>query len=402
VPVRIRRVTAEERLTLAFPLQAYAFDRSPTAAEDEERRRAYLPYQIGNTTLVAMVGDQPQAVATSIPMRQHVRGAVVSMAGIAGVATHPLARRRGHIRSLMTQLLRESHDAGHVVSALHPFRPSFYARFGYVGLPQAKRVTILPADLAPMLGTELPGEVRLERIKEGYAAYRAFTERLLAERHGMALFPDYRAVAVRDSDEHWLVTARADGELVAAAPYAIQQHGGDLVANEFLYTTPLGRALLLQFFARHVDQVARVVVTLAADDMPELWLTDLPMVTEVRTSFPHSPAPVARLLSVPGLAGIDAGPGVATVEVVDDPLLEGRYLLDGTTGKLEVAAPSTTEPSAAAPVARLTAAGLSALVYGVLDPTELVMRGLGDVPADTATQLAALFDRRVPFVLTHF
>jgi hypothetical protein len=106
---------------------------------------------------------------------------------------------------------------------------------------------------------------------------------------------------------------------------------------------------------------------------------------------------MARVLSVPGLAGIDVGPGVATVEVVDDPLLEGSHLLDGTTGKLEVAA-----PSGAAPAARLTAAGLSALVYGVLDPTELVVRGLGEVPPDAAAQLAALFDRRVPFVLTNF
>jgi Acetyltransferase (GNAT) domain len=395
--VRIRRITADERLTLAFPLQAYAFDRSPTTAEDEERRRRYLPYQTGNTTLVAMVGEQPQAVASAIPMRQHVRGAVLSMAGIAGVATHPLARRRGHIRALMIQLLHESRDAGHLVSALHPFRPSFYARFGYVGLPQAKRVTIAPADLAPLFGSELPGEVRLERIKEGYAAYRALTERLLGERHGLALFPEYRAVAVRDGDQHWLATARVDGELVAAALYAIREHGGDLVADEFLYTTPLGRALLLQYLGRHVDQVARVVLTVAPDEMPELWLTDLPMATEVRTSFPHSPAPMARVLSVPGLAGIDVGPGVATVEVVDDPLLEGSHLLDGTTGKLEVAA-----PSGAAPAARLTAAGLSALVYGVLDPTELVVRGLGEVPPDAAAQLAALFDRRVPFVLTNF
>jgi hypothetical protein len=30
------------------------------------------------------------------------------------------------------------------------------------------------------------------------------------------------------------------------------------------------------------------------------------------------------------------------------------------------------------------------------------VRGLGEVPPDAAAQLAALFDRRVPFVLTNF
>jgi hypothetical protein len=309
-----------------------------------------------------------------------VRGAVLPMAGVSGVATHPLARRRGHVRALLTHLLRESRDAGQVVSALYPFRPSFYARFGYVGLPQVKRVTFAPGDLAALLGTALPGEVRLERIKEGYAAYRALTERLLAERHGFSTAPDYRAVRLRDADTGY---------------------AGDLVADDLLYTTPVGRALLLQFLARHVDQVARVVAMLAPDDMPELWLTDLPAVTEVRTSFPDTPAPMARVLSVAGLAGMEAGPGVVAIEVVDDPLLAGRYLLDGTTGKLEVAATSGAGPTAA-PGARLTAAGLSALVYGVLAPAEVVVRGLGEVPLDAARQLTALFDRLVPYVFARF
>jgi hypothetical protein len=399
--VKIRRIGPEERRSFALPLQAYAFEGSPPSAEDAESWRRHLPYSIGNTTLVAMVDDEPQAAASAIPMRQNVRGAVLPMAGVSGVATHPLARRRGHVRALLTHLLRESRDAGQVVSALYPFRPSFYARFGYVGLPQVKRVTFAPGDLAALLGTALPGEVRLERIKEGYAAYRALTERLLAERHGFSTAPDYRAVRLRDADERWLLTARVDDELVAAVTYAITGYAGDLVADDLLYTTPVGRALLLQFLARHVDQVARVVAMLAPDDMPELWLTDLPAVTEVRTSFPDTPAPMARVLSVAGLAGMEAGPGVVAIEVVDDPLLAGRYLLDGTTGKLEVAATSGAGPTAA-PGARLTAAGLSALVYGVLAPAEVVVRGLGEVPLDAARQLTALFDRLVPYVFAHF
>ncbi|HEX2354921.1 MAG TPA: GNAT family N-acetyltransferase [Micromonosporaceae bacterium] len=397
--MNIRRITPEERLTLSLPVQAYAFGTSPASADERQRWRAHLPYSTGNTTLVAFDGDAAQAAASAVPMRQNVRGAVLPMAGIAGVAAHPLARRRGHVRALLTRLLAESRDAGNVVSALYPFRASFYARFGYVGLPQVKRTTLPVRDLAPLLGADLPGEVRLERIKEGYAAYRGLTERLVGERHGFALAPDYRAVRLRDEDERWLVTARVDGELVGASTYRIIEHGGDLLADDLLYTTPLGRAMLLQFFARHVDQVGRVVLRLAPDEQPELWLTDLGAHSEIRTSYPDSPAPMARVLSVEGLAALDVGPGLVEVEVVDDALTGGRYLLDGTAGKLEVAAPSG---GSVVPLARLTVAGLSALVYGVLDPAEVAVRALGEVPADAAAQLAALFDRRIPFLFTEF
>ena len=81
-------------------------------------------------------------------------------------------------------------------------------------------------------------------------------------------------------NERWLVTAHENGEVVGAVTYRILRHGGDLVADDLLITSPLARALLLQFFARHVDQVARVLATVAPDEMPEIYfaldsLTDL-------------------------------------------------------------------------------------------------------------------------------
>jgi hypothetical protein len=87
--VNIRRITPEERLTLSLPVQAYAFGTSPASADERQRWRAHLPYSTGNTTLVAFDGDAAQAAASAVPMRQNVRGAVLPMAGIAGVAAHP-------------------------------------------------------------------------------------------------------------------------------------------------------------------------------------------------------------------------------------------------------------------------------------------------------------------------
>ncbi|MEV7329713.1 GNAT family N-acetyltransferase [Micromonospora sp. NPDC093244] len=394
----IRRVTADERLTTSFPLAAYAFESSPLAATRVEQFRDYLPYHQGNTTLAVQEDGETLAAVSAIPMRQNLRGTVLPMAGVAGVATHPLARRQGHVRTLLHRLLDEMRDEGHPLSALYPFRPSFYARFGYVGLPKPRTVTFTPADLGSLLRAELPGELGWERIATGYPVWRAFTERCLAQRHGFAVFPDYRDAGLRDRDEYWLLTARVDGAVTGAVTYRIDEHGGTLHGNELLATDPLARALLLQFFARHVDQVDRVTVQVPPDELPELWLTDLDVHVEARVGRPGSSAPMARLLSLDALRGLPAGPGRVRVELTGDRWLTGTHLLDGTTGTLEVVAGD----SGPAPTATLTAAGLSALAYGVLDPAELPLRGLGDVPADAATELRGIFPRAVPYLFADF
>ncbi|GAA2218553.1 hypothetical protein GCM10010429_50920 [Micromonospora olivasterospora] len=395
----IRRVTDEERQATSFPLQAYAFEASPKRPERAEEFRRYLPYVAASRTLVVEEDGEPLATASAIPMRQNLRGSVLPMAGIAGVASHPLARRRGHVRALLHRLLDDMRDEGHLLSALYPFRASFYEQFGYVGLPKSRGVAFSPAGLAPLLRAELPGELGWERIGTGYAEHRAFTERCLAERHGFVLFPETRAVSLRDDDERWLVSARRDGTTVGVLTYTIDDFGGELAADDLLCADPYARALLLQFLARHVDQVDRVRLRVPADELPELWLTDLDVHVEARVARPGSSAPMARLLSLDALAGLPAGPGRARVELTGDRWLGGSHLLDGATGRLELVAGTA---GGDAPAATLTAAGLSALAYGVLDPAEVDVRGLGRVPPDAAAELRRLFPRHLPYLYASF
>ena len=113
-------------------------------------------------------------------------------------------------------------------------------------------------------------------------------------------------------------------------------------------------------------------------------------------AFPDSSPPMARVLSVEALAGCKVGPGRAVVEVVDDPFIAGVYALDGEDGVLTVGRPARD------PDAVLTAAGLSALVYGVLDPAELPIRGFSAVPRDAEASLRSLFKPARPYVFVEF
>ncbi|MFD1052325.1 hypothetical protein ACFQ1S_45475, partial [Kibdelosporangium lantanae] len=108
-----------------------------------------------------------------------------------------------------------------------------------------------------------------------------------------------------------------------------------------------------------------------------------------------SAAPMARVLSVEGLRGMAVGSGRVSVEVVDDPYIAGKYVLDGTSGELEITAGGE-------PTVTLNAAGFSGLVYGVLDPSDVDMRGFGHVPADSVAGLASLFPRRVPYFFARY
>ncbi|GAA3299737.1 GNAT family N-acetyltransferase [Dactylosporangium vinaceum] len=388
----IRRVHGDERLGTAFTLYPYAFDATPSPGTEDELR-ALLPYHRDNTTLVAEEDGRTVATASAFPAQQNLRGNVLPMAGIGWVATQPDARRQGHGSRLMHRLHAELLDSGHLLATLYPFHPAFYERFGYVGLPLNRTATFPPAALAPLLGVELPGQVTQRSIRDGFEDYRAFQRQLMAHRHGYTYTADYRAARALDPANRWLATAVVDGAVVGVLTYHIDGYGGTLRADELLYSTFLGRALLLRFIATHIHQVSSVVVTVAPDEYPESWVTGLTVRTEAEAAFPTSPPLMARLLSVEALRGARCGPGRVEIEVVDDRLLAGRYRLDGTGGAIDIGPGSGT-----AKTATLTAAGLAGLAYGVLDPAEVVTRGLGEVPDDAVEELRSLLYRLTPHV----
>jgi predicted acetyltransferase len=390
----IRQIAAAERVDTMFPLQAYAFE--PTADPDA-MRADYLGrvrYYESCTNLIAEEDGEARACAVAFPMRQNVRGKLLDMAGIASVASHPGYRRRGYVRALLTRLLTQHRDAGAAVSVLWPFRPSFYARFGYVGLPQHRRVVFDPAGIATAVLDD-HGTVERLPMRAAFDEYDAFVRRVHGTRHGFAVFDAVRTAEFGKSDQ-WVALARDhERQVIGAVAYRISGFGGELQAHHLLAAEPLGRALLLQFLGRHADQVRTVGVTVGTDDVPELWGVDLAVTTTARVALPDNAAPMARILDVGGLQGMRVGDGGVTVDVVDDELIEGTYRLESDAGRLRTDRGGRAE-------ARLTAAGLAGLVYGVLDPIDVVTRGLGVIDAPAVEPLRALFPRTLPYVFASF
>lgn len=394
--MKIRHIDASEWGQHTVPVWAYAFTPSPSA-DVRERMAESQPFYAGDITLVAEDDGAAVASASAVPMRQNVRGVVYPMAGIAGVATLPQARRRGYASTLVTELLGTMRDSGHPVSTLYPFRPSFYERHGFVGLPQAKTAVFPLSSVAWLRSASLAGDVRWGAIEEQYDAYRRLIERLLAGQHGFALLPDTRMERFRLSEDRWLATAWAGDTVLGAVTYQISGYGGDLMAGDLLTASPLGRALLLQFFGGHAGQVSKVSVVVPPGEAPELWGTDFAVEISSNVAFPSSLAPMGRVLSVEGLAGLPVGAARVAIEVIDDPFIAGHYELDGSSGVLDAR-----RATGLVPDATLTVAGLSGLVYGVLDPDELPIRGFGQMSREAAQRLRTLFPRALPYLHAHF
>jgi predicted acetyltransferase len=115
--------------------------RSSAASQgDIEKYRAILlddPRPQPGDYLLAEDGAEAVGSTTVIPFDMWVRGAPVSCQGVAWVGTIRTRRRRGldddHgvASHLMHEVIRAARERGQVVSALMPFRASFYEHFGY-------------------------------------------------------------------------------------------------------------------------------------------------------------------------------------------------------------------------------------------------------------------------------
>ena len=88
----------------------------------------------GDWLLAEDDGGQAVGTATGIPMTMWVRGSPVPCQGVAHVGTIKTFRRKsgaGVATAVMNETLRMARERGFVVSALMPFRGTFYEHFGY-------------------------------------------------------------------------------------------------------------------------------------------------------------------------------------------------------------------------------------------------------------------------------
>src|SRR3954447_11759266 len=137
------------------------------AAKEIERYRENMANdrraKVGDYLLAQGPDGRYVGTTTSLSMRLWARGGVVPCQGVAFVGTVKTARRaasgkpgaksageKGIASQLMFETLRIARERGEVVSALMPFRASFYEHFGY-GFAERRTEWTVPLSLLPSM-----------------------------------------------------------------------------------------------------------------------------------------------------------------------------------------------------------------------------------------------------------
>lgn len=371
-------------------LGTYAFASSPEVPNKENDER-YLQHNRDSRVWFSYLADEPVARVAAIPMTLNVRGKILPMGGIGGVCSMPAARRGGHVRALMNHSIQEMHADGQVMSTLYPFKTSYYEMFGYAGWQVPLWTRIDPAALAPYLKLPKHGTVQQRLSPDVQDEIHAFLLQAQQDVHGMAYREHVRTDHGVDKHSTWFMSVHEGDELTGGISYKIDLEKEVMAVRAAFWNTVNGKLNVLDFMARHVDQVKQIRMPILPGQQPHLWVSDDWQVDILsREDYSWGP-PMGRIVTIDGLNGVPVGDATATISVVDAqaPWNNGTWTFAGDSGELKVT-------KGGDPGGDVHIAGLSAMLFSGLDPLTLSHRGWGSVDDETAAALRTLFPPITP------
>ena len=161
-------------------LWAEAFPEKPAERRSREIREGLIYGDLTDCWVVRHEGRLAGALRT-YRLVTWLHGRRLPTMGLAGVAVAPDFRRRGVGRRMCTEALRIAFDRGDVLSALYPFRVSFYRELGYTLAGELHRYVFDPTTLAAY-----PGWDRVVRAPDdGKAMAREIYDRVAPTTNGL-------------------------------------------------------------------------------------------------------------------------------------------------------------------------------------------------------------------------
>lgn len=236
--------------------------------------------------------EQLAAKLHLIPFEVHIGEQKWKMGGIAGVATYPEFRRKGYVKDLMQQALKEMKEEGYSISMLHPFKISFYRKYGWELLTNRIKCTLSKSDLVMqevVSGTikRTNNDVNFYDLNEIYTHYASrFAGMLVRENTWWETITKDELISIYyDADQ------RPKGFLV----YSIKD--SKMKVEEFVALTAEARKGLWNFICQHDSMVNEVEIILSEKE-PLLYTLKEPNVkTELMPYFMVRIVDVEKFLS---------------------------------------------------------------------------------------------------------
>lgn len=392
--MEIRKITLDEKVEFQTLLD-YCFE---SGSNDDSITESDVTWITLDEAFAVFIDGTIVSTLRNINFKQSVRGVLKDMGGIAGVTTAPKYRRQGHVKALIKAAFLDMKQNRQVVSALHPFKESFYAAYGYVTTNTWIDVKIPSHSIAHYLDevNKLDNNWQFERVKtvDAKAEVLSFVTQLETIPHGLVIDPDR-------SDEIWqsyhqnsrVVFVKKDGKTQAMAKYTKQGYleTGEIVIREMYWQNLDARDKLFGFFALHQDDCPYILMQVPFGTNFRTWLRDA--MTPFETKVYYRPMMV-RVMDVEKV--IESLPAPVEGEIgftLQDNYCNwnnGDYQLISQAGKLKAVRKKDNSRKII-----MNIEGLSALVYGALSIQEVVHRGWLTGLDEKTTEI---FDRWFPTI----
>lgn len=286
------RILGESDLDRWFALESYAFATNPNRTGLSGEKLAQLRGLFVDGTLASQLELIPLQLETG-------RGSIAAE-GIGSVATAPEFRRRGYVGTLLRHSCDELRARGVPLALLHPFKRSFYGRYGWATFMERRVYQAPPASFTSF--RPAPGGFRPagpDQAETFDAIYRgALRGRFGPTLRSAAWWREQVLKDWRGRPYHGYIWYDQAGHPRSYMIFRLVDTSGGrrLECQDIVALDPLARSQLFMLFANHQDQVELVRFKAPADAPVNLLMPD-PLECTIEPHFMLRLVDVAAALS---------------------------------------------------------------------------------------------------------
>lgn len=271
------KVLTEEHYLQSLKLSEYAFQYKVPESDIPKRLGTLKKHRL----LGIFEGEELASKLHILSLKVKLGHQEWKMGGIAGVATYPEHRRKGHVNALMKRALKDMEQGGNIVSFLHPFQIDFYRRFGWEIVSDNRKITIEKIDLKPVerqegiikRHTENRHSEAIERVYDRYAELHSAM---------LARDPEWWRTSIYGEQTAAVYYDRAN----EAAGYLIYEVKDNVMkVEEFVSLNHEARKGLWNFICQHDSMVERVEVLTSVHEPFPFFLKEPKLKTEIYPYF---------------------------------------------------------------------------------------------------------------------
>lgn len=244
------RLATPEDTKWVEDLWAYCFESKEDPFFQYYFSQCYDP----SRTMVGLEQGQLLSTVHLRPYTLNVRGALLPVSYMVGVATHPAARRGGVGKELLLSSLAQLKDWHEAITILMPSKAAFYQQYGW-GLYAHQWVqTMSLDDLRPLTDKTLHFGLLNDPAQWTLLApvYEQYTKHLSG--YAVRCEADWlRLIKSWFAENVYVAVARNDAGVIEA--YGVYRLGSsEIPVTELVYTTRCGQKAILNYLYNHRSQ----------------------------------------------------------------------------------------------------------------------------------------------------